>query len=234
MKKTLFVAAALCALLFLAACGGNEQEPAVVPTDTTTTTQAATGESTQAAATETTQAASGKSTQAITVNTQATTVKTTTATTTKATKVPTAPQHPDLPQLTLYQFHTFFSRTLPPVRAIQGTTGWTFEDGTAILSDSPHPLQLKPSAFDAATLTDPMIYLSFSWPPEKVTARRWPAGTTLVDQGEAVALIVAPDDPSHQLGFQQLEGDYIYEVSAQWTGSNHSSYSFRVKTAPYP
>jgi hypothetical protein len=137
-----------------------------------------------------------------------------------------------LPQLTVYQLHTNLSRVLPPVRAIQGATSWTFEDGTAIVFDSPHPLQRKLSAFDAATLTDPVIYLSFSLPPEEVTARRWPTGTTLVDQAETVAL--REDAERSEYFFQQIEGDYIYEVSAQWAGANKSSYSFRVTTKPLP
>jgi len=143
------------------------------------------------------------------------------------------PQYPDLPQLTVAQFHATFSRVLSPVQALQGAANWTWPCGRGIRTDFSHLLLLSPDAFDNATLVDHSIYLHFSYPPQEFTVRRWPAEFLLLleqdenpfDSYEMVEITLANDEIP---AFVQTTGDYIYEVQAQWANENKSSYSFRV------
>jgi len=151
----------------------------------------------------------------------------------QTTKPPSSPQYPDLPQLTVYQLHTVMSRVLPSVQAIQGVTNWTWEN-QSVHFDSAHPLQLNLSAFDTATLSDPMIYLSFSYPPEEIIVRRWPTEYLFMEQEktpfERYKIIKVSELPeADQHFFMQSKGDYIYEVNAQWAETKQSSYAFRIK-----
>jgi hypothetical protein len=144
----------------------------------------------------------------------------------------TAPEYPDLPQLTLGQFvASSHSQVLPPVQALQLTTSWAWDCGRAVNFDSPHPLQMQPSAFEDATL--PMtaaIGLYFSYMPQEIVVRRWPAEFLLLEQDEIpfgdyeiVEFIEAGRFFSVREG-----GVYIYEVSAQWENGNRSSYAFQT------
>ena len=234
MKKALFAAtAALCALLFLAACGGNAQTPAAAPTETIETTPAAITETTQTMTTETTTAQATQATASKT--TQTTAARTTTkAAAIKAAQAPTPPQRSDLPRLTVYQGHPTLSRVLPPVRAIQGTTSWTFEDGAVVASDSPHPLQRSLSAYDEATVNDLILHLDFSDPPQTIQVRQWPTAYLLLPQGETpferykVVPFVYADDGRAR--FERDSVDCIYEVEAKWP-SGTIRYSFRAAPA---
>jgi len=127
------------------------------------------------------------------------------------------------------------------VETLQLTTSWSisYEDGTGTgyEADSPHPLQLRQTAFTDATLyftnTSAEIALHFSddYPPLTITVQRWPSEYAYDSQdiqehlgnGEHVTLSgssIHVDDDGH---------NYIYEVSATWL-AGRSFYTFRMFT----
>jgi len=231
-------------LLACGACGGGPSGNALLTnttapdTDTPTTENLATlpPDPTQAATPETTQVTTAGATRATTVTAaQASTTKTAdkpaTSATTKAAQTPAAPRHPDLPQLTVRQLHRIMSRVLPPIQAIRLTTNWRWENGMAVASDSQHPLQMRPDAFDGVTVKDHVIYLEFDYPPQSIEVRRWPATFLQLAQDEKPFEQYETVYIGKENSFEQLDGDFIYEVIARWPNST-IHYAFRAITVP--
>lgn len=118
-------------------------------------------------------------------------------------------------------------------QAIQLTTSWTF-DGGGFSFDSPHPLQLRQSDYDNASLTikngEIMLLFSDNHPPETVTVRRWLAEHAKGEQDISAALLLS-ETVNITDGYKILvENDgksYIYDVHATW-GQGSSFFAFRT------
>ena len=127
------------------------------------------------------------------------------------------------------------------IEALQLTTSWTvtYEDGTSFWygTDSPHPLQLKQTAFDEATLyfinpsEEIILHFSDDYLPQTITIQRWLSEYAYGSQDIQKYL----DKSEHielNAGSIHVEDDrqnYIYEISATWL-EGKSFYTFRMFT----
>jgi len=164
------------------------------------------------------------------------------------------------------QFYIFLEPS-QGVQAIQLTTSWTVYDeyGNAISGvafDSPHPLQLNPQDFAAATLQlshrqdwhldwrfigmDFIYgYLPNSHLPHSISVTRWKAEYTIgnqdisdvIDRGEMVELISpggwTPGLLADMIPIFDDGYDYIYKVQAEWQ-EGYSVYTFRINSGSHP
>ena len=135
------------------------------------------------------------------------------------------------------------------IEALKGTTSWRYqnEDGTetGIDGDSPHPLQAKEymTALELAPASDssaePLYKANLQWEtsPDKVSVRYWDeecwedyeaASTEL--PVEALETETADGSYSRDFLIELPEGNYIYEVIAEWSSAEKYSgtvcYSF--------
>ena len=138
------------------------------------------------------------------------------------------------------------------VEALKGTTSWHYlnEDGnfTGIEADSMHPLQAK--EYMTPLVLKPVIYshidpfaayLTFEVAPDKIQVRCWREehwgqfdAESLEIAVESVENTVPEDLSSPDFVIQLKDGNYIYEVIAEWSHSEKyggtARYSFYTTT----
>lgn len=127
------------------------------------------------------------------------------------------------------------------VEALRGTTSWIYDnaDGTStgIASDSMHPLQAKeymaPLSLMPSYLShiDPFAAcLQWNVAPDKVSVRYWSEDCWGKYDTEGENIPVMTDGNSADFILELKDGDYIYEVTAEWNSSEKYSgkvyYSF--------
>lgn len=136
------------------------------------------------------------------------------------------------------------------VEALKGGYSWIIKnkDGTAtaMIADSAHPLTCKdlmqPLAVSSASLSDTdalIAYLQFESAPDTVLIRCWNetywGQSDACGSGEALTAAITEEaladgrlDP--EIKFTLKDGNYIYEIIAEWNRSNQFSgtayYSF--------
>ena len=132
--------------------------------------------------------------------------------------------------------------------ALQGTYSWEYRNGdgtsTGVEADSMHPLESKeymdalPIGYSYLSSMDAFLaHLQFEVAPNEVkicywTTEHWNEPTTKSEELEVQEVEVDSEDGSYTTEYQTrlLEGNYIYEVTARWSGSEEYSgtarYSF--------
>ena len=121
------------------------------------------------------------------------------------------------------------------IRTIQGVTNWVW-DGGAILSDSPHPLQLHPDNFSEATLfissNEAIIEMEFTgnFQPDSISAVRWNAEhlTGRQPSEEAFDSWITVEVVDSKIIVSEDGENYVYQVTANWQNNSFVLYSFRI------
>lgn len=141
------------------------------------------------------------------------------------------------------------------ITALRGTYSWKYsnEDGTCtgVEADSAHPLECKELMPDVgivyattSALHPRRAYLEFAVVPTEVEIRYWDEDDWDNTNAESrsldvVALEIDAEDGSYSTDYivELLEGNYIYEVIAKWSGSEEYSgnayYSFYTVMGDY-
>lgn len=141
------------------------------------------------------------------------------------------------------------------VTALKGTYSWEYrnEDGTytGVEADSAHPLECKEDMPDVgivyattSALHPRQAYLQFDMIPAEVVVRYWSEeewNNVSAESKELEVLATEVDfaDGSFTTSYsvELLEGNYIYEVTAKWSGSEEYSgtvhYSFYTVMGEY-
>jgi len=116
------------------------------------------------------------------------------------------------------------------VTALRGVCNWTFDNGTAVLTDSAHPLnsvEYMPEIKKNDQLES--LKITFTLTPDSYTVRRWHEsciGETYEQyKYEQYEEITITDDT---ITLSHNDNGYIYEVYATWPQS-YIYYSFYVK-----
>lgn len=146
----------------------------------------------------------------------------------------TAPAFREAPRLTVASDNN-------TIKALTGTLSWTYtdKDGTAVsvAGDSAHPLMCR-EIMPCLTIPEPDrsgvcsldVCLRFGkapneFPPSNLTARCWPADSWGDTDARGEAVTVTREDKNIFLVLK--DGDYIYEVIAEWDSSKSAEGSVR-------
>ena len=123
--------------------------------------------------------------------------------------------------------------------ALQGTSSWTYQTGEesfSVCADSVHPLQAKDRMPFFLTSETDTVSLLWEIPPDAVFARcyesdAWGTYDAKSTNIPVMSLQICSDkeeEPQFHLALK--EGNYIYEITAEWNASElwggRSNYSF--------
>jgi len=132
------------------------------------------------------------------------------------------------------------NKTTQQELTIRGVTNWRNEDGSGFMSDSAHSLQISQADLHLATLTldvngygyNEIIEFQFSSPPQTVSAQRWNAVYSgIEDIDDAIVEYVPVMQTGEQNSISILNDgyDYIYEVHATWE-EGFALFTFRTQS----
>ena len=96
-----------------------------------------------------------------------------------------------------------------------------------ILADSDHPLCLT---YDQPVITSAaQMDIRFGPMPDAYELYCWPVGTAIDDEGNSAveAIVLLP----HNDRIPLQEGQWIYQLNAEWTDTGEASYAFRIDRA---
>ena len=103
------------------------------------------------------------------------------------------------------------------IQANTGTFSWIYDNGdgtqTGVCADSAHPLEWQ-KLLEPMTTTEDSVEIRFAVPPQEYKVYRW--NESCRGDVNAVSEYVETNGNVIEL----MDGGYIYEVVAKWTGEN--------------